>query len=377
MVASLGKEFGGSTRANLDIVSALRSFGLRLDLHVVGQSNHSFQEIPASDLASGEEMGENVLFSSGKDNPYGLTGIRNLFRLYRSTQNYDTVVVSQFYGLHSVITWLSIRNLKSSLVLIPHGTLTKFHESEKVLKKKIFNIIVGNRILNRVNLVVTTTEMEQSDLSQSLRVRSVVIPLPFNIETWQPLNRGNKPRRILCVGRLTSKKRIDLAVKAFAAIKPDFPSLKMVIVGDGPKPMKKKLLELIDSLNMTNDVEFRGWLSGDNLKFEYYQNQILLHLSESENFSIVIPEAVSTGNPVVTNDKVGISWLVQKHKMGLVITDLEVHSISASLRKMLEASWDEMRKTGPFAVQEELSPLKIASQWHIVFDVLAKERSVV
>jgi len=373
LVASLAKEYGGSTRANLDIVSAIRSFGLSLDLHVVGQTKESFQSTISSDLQAADDRGRNLLYPSTRNNPFGLTKLSSFYQLYNSLKNYDAVILSQFYGMHSVVAWFASRNRKCSLVLIPHGSLTVYHESEKQLRKRLFKLLVGYKILNRVHLIVTTSEMEQADLPRSLRTRSVVIPVPFNHKAWRVAKRSNNPRRILCVGRLTSKKRIDLAILSFATVKLEFPLLKMVIVGDGSRSAKKKILELLTTLNLENEVELRGWLSGEDLKLEYFQNQILLHISENENFSIVVPEALFSGNPVVINDRIGISWLVEKYELGVVIPNLEIETIVAGLRKILTANWDDFREIGPNAVQEELSPQKIALQWQIILEIAIKE----
>ncbi|MEM8867798.1 MAG: glycosyltransferase, partial [Verrucomicrobiota bacterium] len=96
------------------------------------------------------------------------------------------------------------------------------------------------------------------------------------------------------VGRAAAEKDIPLALKAWQQAREKCPSLKMVVVGDGP--VKKKLEA------KWPEVHFAGMRYDEDLAAHYASADLFIFGSTSETFGNVIVEAMSSGLAVLTYD---------------------------------------------------------------------------
>jgi glycosyltransferase involved in cell wall biosynthesis len=98
----------------------------------------------------------------------------------------------------------------------------------------------------------------------------------------------------LYVGRLAAEKNVDLAVKAYQAMRRFEPSVKFVAVGDGPirARLQRQYPEII----------FCGVHTGEELAQRYASADIFLFPSETETFGNVTLEAMASGLGVVAYD---------------------------------------------------------------------------
>jgi glycosyltransferase involved in cell wall biosynthesis len=96
---------------------------------------------------------------------------------------------------------------------------------------------------------------------------------------------------LLHVGRLAPEKNVALALRAFEALRPAHPGLRMVVVGDGPA---RKALEAAHPA-----ATFVGMQTGDELADCYASADLFVFPSLSETFGNVTLEALASGLPVV------------------------------------------------------------------------------
>ena len=99
---------------------------------------------------------------------------------------------------------------------------------------------------------------------------------------------------VIYVGRIAPEKNLELAVRAFRAIKARQPSARFVLVGDGParKPLAAAHPDFI----------FAGMRRGEALSRHYASADLFLFPSLSETFGNVTLEALASGVPVVAYD---------------------------------------------------------------------------
>jgi glycosyltransferase involved in cell wall biosynthesis len=98
----------------------------------------------------------------------------------------------------------------------------------------------------------------------------------------------------LYVGRAAAEKNIPLALEAWKAAAQKCPTLKMVVVGDGP--VRKKLQKRWPG------VIFAGMRYDEDLARHYASADLFLFGSTSETFGNVIVEALASGLVVLTYD---------------------------------------------------------------------------
>ena len=104
---------------------------------------------------------------------------------------------------------------------------------------------------------------------------------------------------IIFAGRLVKNKNVDLLIKSIALIKEAMPSIKCLIIGDGPE--RNNLEALVADLHLEQNVSFLGSLDHSQAVFSYLKaSRVFVLPSTREGFGIVLLEANACGLPVVT-----------------------------------------------------------------------------
>ena len=104
---------------------------------------------------------------------------------------------------------------------------------------------------------------------------------------------------VLFVGRLYRRKRVDLLLRAAAALRGRIPGLEVRIVGDGP--CAAPLRQLAGELKLIRTVTFLGEVSRTQLVDEYRAASVFCLPSVQEGFGIVLLEAMAAAKPIVAS----------------------------------------------------------------------------
>jgi glycosyltransferase involved in cell wall biosynthesis len=116
----------------------------------------------------------------------------------------------------------------------------------------------------------------------------------------------------IVVSRLAPEKNLDLALRAFAALREKLPTARMVCVGDGPV---RAALE-----RRYPDCLFAGTRLGEDLAAHYASADLFLFPSMTETYGNVVSEALASGLPVVAFDHAAASSLVKNGINGQRVT---------------------------------------------------------
>ena len=101
-------------------------------------------------------------------------------------------------------------------------------------------------------------------------------------------------------------KRLDLTIESFALVAQRLPSAHLAIVGpDGG--VEAELRRLIDRLGIADQVHLIGLLEGERLGTVYSAANLLVMLSQRENFGMAAAEALAFGVPVLLSEDVGLA----------------------------------------------------------------------
>jgi glycosyltransferase involved in cell wall biosynthesis len=114
---------------------------------------------------------------------------------------------------------------------------------------------------------------------------------------------------LLCVGNVFPVKNHITAVKAFAAIAREFPSLDLVIAGGTQDPYCRRVLDTIRALGVEDRVHLIGFVRSADVAALMNRARALVLPSLTEGFGLSMLEAFACGLPVVASRRGSLSEL--------------------------------------------------------------------
>ncbi len=182
----------------------------------------------------------------------------------------------------------------------------------RLFRKMMRNVLSGFQKAALVACVSQTTrdELLTHDLFAPERLRVVhngVHPScrpeadpAADSEASRYLNKGpENPINLLHVGSTIKRKRIDVLVETFAAVREQFPCARLIRVGG---PFSSAQRELAMRLKVKDAIIVLPHLTRDVLAAVYRQSDLVLQPSEGEGFGLPVIEAMACGTPVIASD---------------------------------------------------------------------------
>jgi glycosyltransferase involved in cell wall biosynthesis len=148
--------------------------------------------------------------------------------------------------------------------------------------------------------------------------------------------------RVLVVGRLAPHKRVDLVIRAVAALRERRPALRLDIVGRGPDA--GRLRQLIEDLDADKYVSVHGYLD-ESAKVDLIAHA-RLHVcaSDLEGWGQVVIEAASYGVPTVARDVPGLRGSVRADRTGWLVAEPRRPDLHTVLSRMTIAIDEALRE---------------------------------
>jgi 1,2-diacylglycerol 3-alpha-glucosyltransferase len=149
----------------------------------------------------------------------------------------------------------------------------------------------------------------------------------------------------LASARFVEKKNLPKLIQAYAEyrrrshIETKVP-WDLVVLGDGP--LRETLNSQLSTLNLNGHVHLPGFKPYDELPVYYALAKAFVHASTSEQWGLVVNEAIASGSPVVVSDRCGcVPELINGN--GFAFDPTNEHELTARLLEMASLS-DEERK---------------------------------
>lgn len=133
------------------------------------------------------------------------------------------------------------------------------------------------------------------------------------------------------VGRLGAMKGFDLLVRAFRAAELG-PDVRLCIGGDGPE--RSSLERLAEEQGVSARVEFRGWMTTEEVARVMSEAMAVVVPSRSEAFGIVALEAWRAGAPLIMTSRGGAAEFITDGEDGVLVDPLDTGQLSAALERV-------------------------------------------
>ncbi|MEI8361193.1 MAG: glycosyltransferase family 4 protein [bacterium] len=168
------------------------------------------------------------------------------------------------------------------------------------------------------------------------------VEIPFWVDTdfYQPAIKNNNDRELslLFVGGLDSAhyfKGLEVLLKSVKLIiESEAFLVRLNIVGDGN--LKKKYMELVVQMGISNVVNFSGKLNDIGLLNAYQSSDIFIlpSINKSEAFGLVLLEAMACGVPVIASNLPGVRSVFINEESGMSFEVGDSEDLMIKIKKL-------------------------------------------
>jgi glycosyltransferase involved in cell wall biosynthesis len=178
-----------------------------------------------------------------------------------------------------------------------------------------------------------------------------VIPnsLPEKYLSARPAAQSDREQVVGAVGRLVPIKRFPDLIAAVARLAPDFPGLRLKIIGGGV--LFTELQALSFRLGITDRVEITGFKSWRSVMALLQRFHIYVQTSELEGCSLANIEAAFQGIPLVLSRTGANEQCVEPEGNGALFDPGDISALSEILRTMLLAGARKREHMGNASLQ--------------------------
>lgn len=240
-------------------------------------------------------------------------------------------------------------------VVTPHGSLEKWALGKSGFKKKIALALYEHENLKQASCLYACSEPEVASF-RDFGLKNPVAVIPNGVTSDWLSCQGNAgdfrsqhkipdgKKIILFLSRISPKKGLPMLIEALAMNRDRLREWHLVIAGADEFNHKIDVENLIQTKNLAENVTFSGQLF-DQAKVDAFAAADLFVLPTlSENFGIVVIEALGTGTPVITTK--GAPW-------GLLLSsgcgwwaDVTQGAITEALRDAFSRTPEQLREMG-------------------------------
>ena len=251
--------------------------------------------------------------------------------------DYDGVVINGLWDYHVLAGGKALRAKKKPYAIYPHGMLDPWFKHQyplKHLKKWAYWPWGVYPYIRDAAAVCFTCDQERVLARESFwlyKAEEVVTgygisaPPPATdrqVEAFLDLVPAAVGKRVvLFLSRIHRKKGCDLLLQAFARVMKPAAEWHLVMAGPDDDASAASLCQLAVELGIADRISWPGMLMGDAKWGAFRAADVFCLPSHSENFGIVVAEALACQCPVLISDKVNIWREIAEGQAGCVAPD--------------------------------------------------------
>jgi glycosyltransferase involved in cell wall biosynthesis len=318
---------------------------------------------------------------------------RKMFEILHSTDPYD-VIHSQSIGGYGILQ--SAKESRIPVVATCHGTPisdTRTHLVTHRLRSRLVGM-AGTlmylphhfSVYQSSKAVIAVSSQIKDHLVRFRFVRPhavTVIPNGTNTETFTPtldggqirsaLSIGEK-RMIFFIGRLVEEKGAQYAIRALPKVIKEVGDVVLVIAGRGL--FQPQLRELANSLGVSKNIVFAGFVSEEELPYYYASSDVLVFpTTHVEGFPLVLAEALASGLPIVSSNIGGTPAAISHGETGFLFEPRDVGGLSSFLIRLLsdDGLREEMAEKSRNVSLRKFSAIRMAEQTLEVYRLVSQD----
>ncbi|MCF2575972.1 glycosyltransferase [Phocaeicola barnesiae] len=263
------------------------------------------------------------------------------------------------------------------VVLTPHGMLEPWILARHYWTRKVPALLLYQKAaVKKADYLHATADSEKENLLKlGYNPRIEVIPNGIEVDNISVKKNWERKKRILFLSRIHIKKGIEFLLEAVALLKDKLEGYVIEIAGEGEQEYIARLKQKAKELQIESLVQFCGGVYGDQ-KWKLFQAADVFVLPTfSENFGIVVAEALACGTPVITTQ--GTPWQELETAHCGWWTETGTQPTADALNKFLQLSVKElerMGRNGRRLVEQKYSSRKMAEDMVELYQKVCKQK---
>lgn len=267
------------------------------------------QENPSNLSKEEYYEGFNIIRVKNRFDLYGLN-IQMYFYLKNHFKdlNPDVIHVHGYHTLLSVEMIYLVKKIDPNIPIVfsPHFGILSHNTLAGKYLFGIYNNIMGKKNINLADKIIAASEFEAKNIIELLNVpESKLTIIPHGVDKIDVVKEQDSDGiiHLLYVGYLLKLKGVQYIINTlYELVYQKNINVCLTVVGDGP--YKKRLKKKAENYNVDKYIKWEGFVSSSKTKklLNYYKDaDIVLLLSQSENYGIVVSESLASGTPVIVS----------------------------------------------------------------------------
>jgi len=249
---------------------------------------------------------------------------------------YDVVHIHGAWSFQFALIAPFIFFFKGKIIYQPHGLLCPIRMKKSWLIKKLAWLSYQRYFLKYSRRIVCCSEKEAREVLAILSRREKIKVIPNGLDDEFFLEKSTKfqrKNRFMFFSQIIPIKNLESVFYAISELKhKDSYDMYLDIYGYGPESYIIELKSLMNTLSISENILFKGAISRDKRVAVYDEYNYFILPSLSENFAIVVLEALSRGCKAFVSTQT--PWGEYSHD-SLIMFDPDKFSVYSTLKSQL------------------------------------------
>jgi len=252
-------------------------------------------------------------------------------RLITFLKQHKIDVVLAEYGHIGTLIYRSCKRLGIPLVVHFHGNDASHRPTLELLKTEYSEMMAyASSIISVSHAMTVRLQNLGADLSK-------IVYNCYGIDT-KLFNESEKKwdaPTFVAVGRFVEKKAPHLTIAAFAMAKKDHPSIRLIMIGDGP--LLEICRQFVKAAHLTDSVDFAGIKTPEEVAgivagaLAFVQHSVIAGDGGAEGTPLAILEAGACGVPVISTRHEGIKDVVVENETGILVNEYDIEGMATAM----------------------------------------------
>lgn len=291
--------YGGPIESVLRLCQALRAAGVTLEVVTTDADGPGDLDVPRGRLT--DAQGVPVRYFARRPRTRYAFSAPLLGHLATDLGRWDIVHVTALFSFSSAAAMRLAHRAGVPYVLSPRGTLRPWAFGQKSWKKMPYWWLVERAHVARAAGVHTTSDDERDEVARLVPgSRPFTVPNGVDLPAAPP-SVPREGRRVVFLGRIHPVKGFDVLVPALSRLAAEMPDVETLIAGPDEDGEWARVEAAIASSSPRPRVRYVGAVRGSEKLDLLASARALVLPSHSENFGMVVAEALACGTPVVVS----------------------------------------------------------------------------